>query len=151
DARAPGCRSWSLPRIKQPAVFQDRVAIGHAGHVVGDAARAAGQPALLLGALCALVVFLGHEPGVAHEGGKQLADHAARLDRHTQHALVTIQMLAKKLLELAVLRKHAGTHADERPGLGAHRLDIGGTHGTQLLDAAVDDVDDHVVDHAAHG
>ena len=69
--------SAALGRIEQPFVFHDRVAIGHAGDVVGDGARAAGLSELRLQLLRRLSVL----------GRQQLR---AREERYRTCARITV-------------------------------------------------------------
>jgi hypothetical protein len=66
------------PRVDQAAVGGDGIAVGHAGHVVGDGAGAARRPALGFHALRAEPVFVGHQQQVVHERLEHLLITTAR-------------------------------------------------------------------------
>ena len=80
----------------------------------------------------------------------RFSQHAARLARHAQHAIVPVDALAQEALELEMLGADLGAHADQLPIVRAHRVDVGGRGSAQQRGAGADHVDDHFVDHAAH-
>ena len=64
--------SHPLPCIKKATVLQDRVAVRHAGDVVGDGAGAAGVAARLLAAASGIAVLGRHEVDVVQERIEEL-------------------------------------------------------------------------------
>src|SRR6185436_13059304 len=98
--------SRALPWLKKTTVFEYRVAIGHAGDVVGDGACAARGAARLLAAARGIAILGRHEVDVSAERVEELREHAARLSGHAQHLVVAVHALIEKLLELEMFRAH---------------------------------------------
>jgi hypothetical protein len=90
--------SGALGWIKQTTVFKNRVAVGHARYVIGDDTCAAAWALGGFDAACSLAVFFGHQAHVGHECAEQGLEHALRLARHAQHAMMAIDALAQELL-----------------------------------------------------
>src|SRR5262249_21137329 len=132
--------------VEQASMLQDRVAIGHAGDVVGDRAGAAGGAVRGLGLAGDVAVLGGHEVYVAEERLEELLEHPARFGGHPEHLVVPVDVLPEELHELHMLLASSVAQADEGLRL---RTDIVYGPGLGLFDpgtGGADEVDYYVVD-----
>src|SRR4029077_1202207 len=91
EARRERC-SGALTRLEQSPVLEDRVAIGHAGDVISDCARARGGFREGFPAYRLVAVFRRHETHVLEKCLEQLLDHTLCLRSHTQHLVVPVDV-----------------------------------------------------------
>src|SRR4249920_3896241 len=82
-------RSGFLDR-EQPPVLEYRVAVGHAGDVVGDGARGVGARLRL--------EIRGQHARIREKCLKELAHDAARLGAHAHHAVMAVEVLVQEAL-----------------------------------------------------
>nr|GEU28520.1 hypothetical protein [Tanacetum cinerariifolium] len=118
----------ALPDFLEPfdnaPVFADRVAVGHAGNIVGNLARLPAQVARSAG----LVLVIGRQQHrFRHEGIEQLAHDAAGLHAHAVDLVVAVQVLAQEALELGRILAHGIGKADQR-GRQPHVVEIARRH-----------------------
>jgi hypothetical protein len=97
-------------------VFADRVAVRHAGDVVGDLAG------LLQGVARRRLVIGRQQDRVRHEGFEQLAHDAAGFDAHAVHLVVAIQVRVQEAFQGGGFFAHLRREADQRRAL-AHVVD----------------------------
>src|SRR5690606_18540912 len=132
--------------VKQPAVFLQRVCIGHAGKEIGDAAR----PEALFGAIEPVAPALRHGARIGHVGVEQLAHDAICSGAFRHYRGVAVEVLVEKRLESLLVGGHAFRKCNHRLAGVVDVLDALRRERGEPLPGRDDHILDHHGDLAAH-
>src|SRR4029079_14517471 len=112
-------------------MLADGVAVGHAGHVVGDGTHAIARELFLK--------VWRQQPRLLAESRKEIAADTPRLGGGTVHSIVAIQVVHQEALELLLLTQNRWTEIDQC-GRRTHLVDRLWTRFGNVLPAAADHI-----------